>query len=287
MQLEFEAIGTNWWIQAEDEFSVQQQETLSTLIQNRIAAFDLAYSRFRSDSLVAQMARSAGRYRLPEDAAPMMQLYTDMHALSGGLVTPLIGGLMADAGYDASLSFQAKELQSVPDWAAVVSYQEPELITTEPVRLDFGAAGKGYLVDLVDIVMSEYGARRYVINASGDMLHRGASSLRVGLEDPHDTSQAVGVVELANQSLCASSINRRAWGKYHHLMNPRTQKPVSEVVATWAMASSTMLADMLTTALFFMSPDALKSRYDFEYMIIRGNDDLEASSAFEKSLFTG
>ncbi|MBV6760325.1 FAD:protein FMN transferase [Rhodococcus opacus] len=49
---------------------------------------------------------------------------------------------------------------------------------------DVGAAGKGYLVDLVSRTLTEEGIDRFLVDASGDMRHRGAEAVRVGLEHP-------------------------------------------------------------------------------------------------------
>src|SRR5690348_10121080 len=97
---EFEAIGTHWTIDIAKELSLEEKAFLLQKIMNRIEEFDKAYSRFRQDSLVMKMAREAGEYTLPEDADKMLALYRKMYDVTGGLVTPLIGQVLVDAGYD-------------------------------------------------------------------------------------------------------------------------------------------------------------------------------------------
>ena len=87
----------------------------------------------------------------------------------------------------------------------------------------------------------------------------------IGLENPYDSSSVIGAMKLENASLCASATNRRAWGDWHHVIDPRTAKPVSEVVATWVSAAMTLEADGLATALFFVGPEALK-KWSFHYV---------------------
>ena len=79
--------------------------------------------------------------------------------------------------------------------------------------LDVGAAGKGYLIDLVSDVLSGLGIADHVIDASGDLLARGAASERVALEHPADPTKAIGVVELHDGALGASATNRRSLGR--------------------------------------------------------------------------
>lgn len=285
MHIGFEAIGTEWQIKIKDSLSSAKQAEIQQAIDDRVEEFTRSYSRFIDESIVADIARQAGRYKLPEDAAPMIEMYQEFYRLSGGRVTSLIGGMMVDAGYDSTYSFRSKPIRPVPKFDEIVEFKAPFLTTKEPVQLDFGAAGKGYLVDLVGELLDQRKINNYLINAGGDMIHKGEGSVRVGLEDPVDTSKAIGVMALSNQSLCASSINRRVWKGYHHVMNPQTHTSTTGVAATWALANSALLADMLTTALFFVEPARLEDKYDFEYMVVRENNQLEASPTFTRSLF--
>lgn len=285
MELEFEAIGTRWHIRVGDRLSLSRQRTVELTIHDRIERFSRAYSRFRPDSTVTELSQSTGRFRLPDDAGPMFKLYREMYELTGGQVTPLVGGMMADAGYDSGYGFKPTAIRTVPEWDEVMRFEDPHLITERPVELDFGAAGKGYVVDLVGEELLGLGLSSFSINAGGDLRHWGTGLLRVGLEDPTDTSTAIGVIQLKNQSLCASATNRRRWKGYHHVMNPAAKRSHAGVAATWAMADSALLADMLTTSLFFADPDELRRRYDCELMVIYEDDRLVASPAFKDNLF--
>jgi thiamine biosynthesis lipoprotein len=59
----------------------------------------------------------------------------------------------------------------------------------------------------------------------------------------------IGVVDLVNRALCASAVNRRTWGEgLHHVIDGRTRKPTTEVVATWVIADDAATADGLARA---------------------------------------
>jgi thiamine biosynthesis lipoprotein len=217
----------------------------------RIDIFDKAYSRFRSDSLVTEMSKKAGTYVLPDDAEPMLSLYYDLYRKTSGLITPLIGNIISDAGYDAEYSLnQKKELEVAPTWEEVIEYFHPKLIIKKPALLDFGAGGKGYLVDLVGEVLEANGISEYCIYAGGDILHKNKTPLRVGLENPVDTSQVIGVYTLGNGSICGSAGNRRTWGNFTHVINPKTLTSPKDILSVWVSAKTAMLADSLATALF-------------------------------------
>jgi len=261
-KFEFEAIGTHWQIDA---------EKLPKTVPSRIAKFDKDYSRFRNDSLVTQIYNHSGKYTLPADAKPIIDLYEKLYQLTDGAMTPLIGQLISDAGYDAKYSLIPKKLTEPPSWDEFVTGKKPAL-------LDFGAAGKGYLIDLVGDILKN----NFVIDAGGDILHQGNGSLRVGLEHPANKNQVIGVATIKNQSICGSAGNRRQWGKFHHILNPHTLKPQTSVLATWVVAKTAMLADGLATALFFVEPEKLLPHFAFDYLVLYPDYTIHRSAAFHE-----
>jgi len=283
----FEAIGTHWDIQINQALSDKAWTNLQEKIQQRIEVFDATYSRFRADSLVSQLAKEAGRYDLPTDGFRMLKLYKQLYDITDGHVTPLIGQVIADTGYDADYSLTAKPLQAPPQWADVITFDERSITMRTPALLDFGAAGKGCLVDLVSQLIEQAQVKHYTVNAGGDIVHRGVAGkpLPVGLENPLDTTEVIGIVELSDQSLCASAGSKRTWGDFHHIMNPRTLRPASGILATWVIADDTMTADGLATALFFCKPALLAKHFTFSYAVLHQDKQLEYSLNFPATVF--
>jgi thiamine biosynthesis lipoprotein len=289
LSLQFEAIGTIWTIdlyRAENTLDGQQ---LRQRIRRRINDFDRYYSRFRSDSLITKMSSQAGSYRLPRDAQPLFNLYERIYQETDGLVTPLIGQLLVDAGYDATYSLKPGVLRPVPAWADVIDYAYPNLTLKQPALLDFGAAGKGYLVDIIGGLLKAQGVTAFCVNAGGDILHYDGTgpALEVALEDPADPRQAIGVATIANQSICGSAGNRRAWGNYHHIMNPLSRASPRAIEAVWVVAATALLADAMATCLFFVpAAQMIAAGHEFEYAIIGGDYSLEQSSMFPAHFFS-
>jgi FAD:protein FMN transferase len=285
----FEAIGTQWNIALYGTEAAGIDTTaLRAAVRRRIAVFDRDYSRFRKDSLVSAMSRKAGVYTLPADAEPLFDLYRQLYLLSDGKVTPLIGQLLADAGYDANYSLQAGKLQRPPAWDDMLDYQFPALTIKQPVLLDFGAAGKGYAVDIIGDLLKANGISNFVIDAGGDTMCRTPpdQAVRIGLEHPGDPSQAIGVATIANRSICGSAGNRRRWASFHHIMDPVTLLSPEHIQAVWVVADTTIIADALTTGLYFMTPETLQSHFNFEYAIVRKDYSLEHSAQFPAEFFT-
>ena len=213
-------------------------------------------------------------------------------------------------------------------WHGSVERHGCTLITRGPVSLDFGACGKGYAVDLIAALLRDGGCnterndernternadhhagpnanraadRALVIDAGGDLLvHLGQSPdqpvpLRVALEHPSDSTQAVGVAEIMDGALCASAPSRRHWGeqsgmRLHHLLNAIDGMPADSVAAAWAYvpqqaAFPCATADGLATALFVTPPDRLRARFRFECAFIDADGMLHASRNFPATLF--
>ena len=292
---DFKAIGTTWKIDIFDSsilLTSEREKNLYQKVLDRIDIFDRNYSRFRNDSLVTEISKKAGTYTLPDDAKLMMELYFDIYKRTNGLVTPLIGQLISDAGYDAVYSLKQKgQLSQPPRWEDVLIYEYPKLTVNQPVLLDFGAAGKGYLVDIVGELLEACGINHFCIDAGGDILVHTPDSdkkvkpIRIGLEHPDDPTQAIGVYEMNNGSICGSAGNRRVWGDFTHIINPHTLSSPREISAVWVIAKTAIVADALATCLFFVSPDVLVSEYDFQYVIVRNDHSVETSLNFTGEIF--
>lgn len=283
----FEATGTQWEIETPEPLS----QSLRERILRRVEEFDRTYSRFRPDSLVSQIAVApeGGRFPFPADATALFELYDLLHAATEGAVDPLVGRDLERLGYDRAYSLTPKpdDTPRRTSWAKDVGRDGTALITHQPLLLDFGAAGKGYLVDLIAALLTDAGHMQFVVDGSGDLRHAGGTPLRVGLEHPFDPELVIGVAELQGQALCASAVNRRAWGDgLHHVLDARTGRPTAGVVATWVVADAAVTGDGLATALFFSGPERLAERFPFSFVRMFADGRAEVSQSFVGELFT-
>ncbi|MEV7397721.1 FAD:protein FMN transferase [Aeromicrobium sp. NPDC092404] len=279
----FEAIGTAWQI----DTAVPLAPDTAAAVTGRIEDFDAVWSRFRPDSVVARIATDGGTWVLDPDSRALLDLYVELHDATEGAVTPLVGRTLADLGYDETYSLRpGPDPAAVPAWGSF-DWAYPTLTAHEPVLLDVGAAGKGHLVDLVARVMADHGVPDFTIDASGDLLHLQAAPLRVALEHPADATRAIGIAELPRgRALCASATNRRAWGEgLHHVLDGRTGRPADDVLATWVVAESCLLADGLATAYFFAEPEALAGICPHEFVRMYADGRVQWSPGFRGEVF--
>jgi thiamine biosynthesis lipoprotein len=280
----FEGIGTSWEISTPAPLGPGLRSRLLAEVER----YDSTWSRFRDDSQVARMSAVPGNYEFPAEATALASIYRILYSLSNGAMTPLIGESLEQLGYGPGYSLRPRGASTPPPaWDDVLEWRGTSMTAKAPVVLDIGAAGKGQLVDLLAEVLESQGVPEYFVDASGDLLNGGNTPVTVALEHPYDSSKAIGTVPLAKGALCASALNRRAWGDgLHHVLDGKTGTPVRTVVATWAMAGTAMDADALATALFFVPGELLERHFRVSWLRVFSNGRAEYSADFEGALFT-
>ena len=97
----FEAIGTSWVIDYSEPHPGPYRKQLMHAVRERIRVFDNAYSRFKTDSLILKMKEKPGTYDFPDDFDFLITFYKKLYDITDGAVTPLIGSVLEDAGYDS------------------------------------------------------------------------------------------------------------------------------------------------------------------------------------------
>lgn len=289
---EFEAIGTQWYIGTREPLTAAVKQRL----HQRIDLFDKTYSRFRSNSLITAIstATNGGKFQFPEDAISLFELYDTLYKITDGKVEPLIGSELELLGYNAEYSLQAdpqagyfNSNKQLPDWQKDVFREGNCLTTKRPVTIDVGAAGKGYLVDILSEILIDESIKEFVIDGGGDIRHKGDTEYIIGLEHPANCEMVIGTIPLKNAAICASATNRRKWGKeLHHILNGRTGQPVQDIIATWVIAENALVADGLATALFFVDAEKLQPFFDFSFVRVFSDMRIDVSENFYGTLFT-
>ncbi len=274
----FQAIGTEWSIETNVSLPSSIRDKITTLIET----FDATFSRFRNDSVVSNVSRGILEVQIPPEWISLLDLYEVFGKATRGKVNPLVGDSLERIGYDAEYSLVQKgDVISAPGFHDTLQWSDDGQLTfTRPTMLDVGAIGKGFLVDRIGELLEREGIGEYVIDASGDIRHRGSRPFVIGLEHPEETGSVIRHVSIQNESLCASATNRRRWGnELHHIIDAKTGAPTNEYVATWAIAATTAEADGLATSLFFVDSSVLQTVVEHDYVRLSADGVLDYSLA--------
>ncbi|MCA9347979.1 FAD:protein FMN transferase [Candidatus Saccharibacteria bacterium] len=262
----FEAIGTQWELATHNPLGSQTKQLIAQCIED----FDFAYSRFRPDSLVSQLHKQPlDGVSFPDSIKPIYDIYQQLEILSDGKINPLVGTRLDELGYGQDYTLRPKStLSKIPLFTQTSNLQNNHLKLSQPLILDIGAVGKGLLVDNICKIVANYN-QSFIVDGSGDIYIRTDEAQIIGLENPLDTSKVIGTVSITDLSICASANNRRIWNNYQHIIDATNMDNNCNIVATWAITSSTFLADALSTALFFVPPDKLMKHFgNFNYVTI-------------------
>lgn len=287
--LTFESMGTIWKVSFKEFFREEKVKEVEEVIQRYLTTFNNLYSRFNRDSFISKLQEVCGVVEVPHDLVAMLRLYAKYYVVSDKKFTPCIGMLLEDAGYDSTFSFQEKEAKrSVPDFfEAVKIVDDTHVFFNDSILLDLGALGKGYCVDRLVELLRPYTEESFLIDGSGDVYYVGNDSLTVGLEDPDDTTQVIGVTTMTEGSMCSSSTNRRAWGRYSHYLDPTTSSSPSFIRSSWVLAQTAAEADALSSVLFFVAPEKIEEELGvaFSYCLLNNERHIKKSPNFSATFF--
>ena len=204
-----------------------------------VRRIEAKYSRFRDDSVVAAINRSAGAAAIDLDAetVALVQFAAALHADSDGLFD-LTSGVLRRAWRfkEARLPDPAEVAALLPliGWQRA-EWNPPSLrLPLAGMELDFGGFGKEYAADRAAAALHERGERHALVNLGGDVRLLGGppdgSPWRIAIQHPRREDVALARIELRDGALATSGDYERfievAGRRYCHMLDPRTGWPV-------------------------------------------------------------
>jgi thiamine biosynthesis lipoprotein len=236
-------------------------ERIAEAARAEVARLERKYSRYRDDSLIARINRSAGDERgtrVDAETAGLLDYAETAWAASDGRFD-VTSGVLREAW-----DFRSGRLPSREEVAALlprvgwrhVRWQRPRLVLTRPgMQLDLGGVVKEYAADRVAELCRRLGASGGVVDLGGDLAvigpHPDGSPWRVGVRDPFRPERALlqvavyagGVATSGDTERCMRVDGRR----YGHILDPRTGWPVEGPAAVTVLASHCLVAGTAST----------------------------------------
>ncbi len=263
---DFDALGTTATV------AVTRRECLSgavASIQQTVAAFDAACSRFREDSELERLNAAGGK---PVTVGPLLleAAAAGLRAarLTDGDVDPTVGRALIALGYDRDFSAlhsvppagrsSRPVFREAPGWRTVRLDEAAGTIQLpRGVRLDLGATAKALCADRAAARAADMCGCEVLVSLGGDISTAGAppGGWPVRVTDDHrDGESAPGQwIALPGGGLATSSVATRSWqmpwGPAHHLVDPSTGEPASGPWRTVTVCASSCLdANSASTA---------------------------------------
>jgi FAD:protein FMN transferase len=244
---------------------------------DEVDRIDRLMSHYRPDSPLSQLNREAARRAVPVDSElfDFIALALGYSRSSDGAFDITVGPLMKAWGFfqDDGRVPTRRELTAV---RRLVGYHHVDLnavdrtirFDTPGVELDLGGIAKGYAVDRVVRLLKERGVRAALVSAGGSTVFGigappGEDAWRVSVQDPLDAARIAFTVALRDRAVSVAGSSEKFFARgrrrYGHIMNPRTGRPVQDVLTVAVLAPTGTAGDALDDALFVRGVEASRT----------------------------
>ena len=259
----FPALGTSAVVLTTDP---SRLDVARAVVEDEVAAIDLACSRFRPDSEL-QRVNSAGGRPCAVSALLIEAVEAALWAAraTDGDLDPTVGEVMEVLGYDrdfADIPPDAGPLVrvgKVPGWRRIsVDRDRSRLRLPSGTVLDLGATAKALAADRAARRAAEVSRCGVLVSLGGDIATAGeapAPGWSVRVADAHTSGPEVEgqTISIVTGGLATSSTTVRRWLRagraVHHIVEPRTGLPATEVWRTVSVAAASCLdANVAATA---------------------------------------
>ena len=256
-----------------------------------IARVDSAMSHYREGGALRRLEQQARLAPTRGSAGLIAVLARSQHfaALTDGAFDCTVGALTSLWNFPAAVApptpEQVDSARALGGYEALEVAAQPQTfrINRAGVRLDLGAAAKGYAVDQAVAAMRELAVEAGVIEAGGDIRYWGAKPdgrpWLFGVQHPRSPAQYIAVEDLGLAAIATSGDYEQYFDwegtRYHHLLDPKTGYPARASISATVWAATALDADILATAVFVLGPDQ-------GLALVEGLADVEGFVFFER-----
>lgn len=236
-----------------------------------VARVDSSMSPYRADSALRRLEQQARLAPTRGSPGLIAVLARSQHfaALTDGAFDCTMGALTSLWNFPVAVTPPAPG--QIDSARALVGYEALE-VAAQPqtvrlhragLRLDLGAAAKGYAVDRAVAAMRALDVEAGVIEAGGDIRYWGTKPdgrpWLFGVQHPRAPAQYIAVEDLGLAAIATSGDYEQYFDwegeRYHHLLDPKTGHPARASISATVWAATALDADILSTAVFVLGPD--------------------------------
>ncbi len=254
---------------------VEQQEAkrASTLLKEDFEFMHRAWHAWEPGPLgrVNQELATGKAFVSPPSLLPLVRRGKELAELSDGLFNPSIGHLIEQWGFHTDSPVcrpppsrsRLRDLVRADPRMSDITLDGILLQSSNPaVKLDFGAIGKGYGIDLAVAHLRELGINDAMVNAGGDLRaigDRSGQPWRIAVRRPTGFGVFAILQVKGDESVFTTGDYDRNFvyegTTYHHIIDPRTGYPAGGTRSVTVVHTDATTADAAATALFVAGPE--------------------------------
>ncbi len=226
---------------------------LGRIAEAEARRIEAKYSRYRDDSVIASINRSAGEpVTVDEETAALLDYADSCYRLSRGLFDVTSGVLRKVWRFDGSDNVpsrrEVRAILSLVGWSKV-TWRNPCVTLPPGMEIDFGGIGKEYAVDSAILAITKHSDAPVLVNFGGDLRAtgpcRGGRPWQVAVESVDGSGASGCRIELQRGAVTTSGDARRFLLKdgvrYSHILDPRNGWPVTGAPRSVTVAGSSCL----------------------------------------------
>lgn len=228
---------------------------------DEIFRIEARYSRYRADSVISEINRtaaSAAALPVDEETAQLLDYAFICHEKSAGLFDITSGVLRKAWDFSADRLPDQFQLDALLPLVGLdkVHWEYPYLSFAKPgMEIDFGGIAKEYAADQAAAVCVAAGIEYGLIELGGDIKvigpHHDLSPWIVGIRHPRKLTEAITTIEITQGAIASSGDYERyliADGiRYSHILAPHTGWPVRGLSSVSVMTEQCLVAGSIAT----------------------------------------
>lgn len=241
--------------------SKAQAEAVYQLVLKRIDQLEQRYSRYRDDSLIAEINRRAGSgVSTPIDSETVALLhYAEQCYRESNQLFDVTSGVLRrvwdfkNAGLPGKTEIDA--VLPLIGWKKVQWNAQSIYLPQTGMQLDFGGIVKEYAADAVAGLFHRQGIHNGIVELGGDIRVIGPmpdnQGWPIAIRDPRQPDKVIAQFKLASGAVASSGDYERFQLidgiRYSHLLHPKTGWPVTGLQAVSVIAEHCVVAGSVAT----------------------------------------
>ena len=240
--------------------SLEDAQVLGQVAIDEVLRIERKYSRYTSDSVIAQINRQAALAPVAcdDETWSLFLFASQLFEKSDGLFDITSGVLRKAWNFKQAQVPSADMLDNLLPligWQKVIMKDQRIALPLQGMEVDLGGFGKEYAADRAAQMLKEKGIASGYVNLAGDMRFLGpkpsGEPWLIGIQDPRHTDQVIATLPMSHGGLATSGDYERYFEsngqRYCHVLNPLTGWPVKHWRTVSVTAPLAVLAGCTTT----------------------------------------